>query len=379
MKFKVDDKVVCVNDHRSCGLLNVGDVYTIEMIDEYDNEQNIWLRGVGNRSNFWFPERFELVDKNKKFKVGDKVVCIDDSGINGRLIKDNVYTIEIIEDVKYGQNVWLKGVGDLRNEHDFCMSCRFKLASEESKFKVGDKVKPIVEKLYNQKYPRGVDKNSVGIITEINEKYNYAQIKFSENIYHGLCLDYLTLIYDLKVGDVVKPTKEWLRKEWGVLHLNLDEYSLGKISSIEPANWLESKYYARVMFGNNFVSIELKYLEKVIPISINKEKFETKPTNPYREGLLQAIRICAKNGHDDAFVDLLDELVAEYLGVEYKVPCNNRTLSKELLTKWHGEIYNVIKTLDTPMEDVDEDLRKSLAKKALVVLGLEEFRVEHCW
>lgn len=95
-KFKVGDKVVCVDDEGHLhGVIEVGKIYTVTGGDS----TTVSLAEIGS---YWKPKesRFEIYQEptkeeptvTHKFKVGDKVKCIDAAPYN-ILKTGNIYTV----------------------------------------------------------------------------------------------------------------------------------------------------------------------------------------------------------------------------------------------------------------------------------------------
>jgi len=106
--LKVGDKVVCFDiishtktDNNTIKNLILNKTYTIKMFYDIINSKKtnydddyLFVEEIDNRC-IYSSSRFMLLSEyNKKFKIGDKVVCIDNSGktINS-LKKGDIYTI----------------------------------------------------------------------------------------------------------------------------------------------------------------------------------------------------------------------------------------------------------------------------------------------
>lgn len=134
-KFKKGDVVRCIDDsaHSTTRtpLLTEGEKYTVKG----SGSHYVRLEGVDLK---WFVSRFELVEKDQKFSVGDKVVCVNDKGES--IEEGQVYTIE--KSPKDNRLVALSEIYDVK--HRKFMARRFeKVEEDKSKFKPGDKVKYI--------------------------------------------------------------------------------------------------------------------------------------------------------------------------------------------------------------------------------------------
>ena len=106
--FKVGDKVICFDiishtrtDNNTIKNLILNKTYTIRIFFDNDTRKItqyytdlLFVEEIDNRC-IYSSSRFMLLSEyNKKFKIGDKVVCIDNSGktINS-LKKGEIYTI----------------------------------------------------------------------------------------------------------------------------------------------------------------------------------------------------------------------------------------------------------------------------------------------
>lgn len=85
-KFKVGDKVRSLQHLNDC--IPIGYEDTILGIDEFS-----CIR-LTKRFGWWNHTNFELVEEKSKFKVGDKVRCVDSSTSGGSLTQGRVYIFE---------------------------------------------------------------------------------------------------------------------------------------------------------------------------------------------------------------------------------------------------------------------------------------------
>lgn len=96
--FKIGDKIVCIDEGPSYQSLTKGKTYIV--INIYNN--SVIIINDNNESDWFCSYRFKILEENNVFKKGDKVVCVNEcsSYWPPEITKNKIY--HVLEDEKDG-------------------------------------------------------------------------------------------------------------------------------------------------------------------------------------------------------------------------------------------------------------------------------------
>lgn len=203
MTFKAGDKIECVDNDGYESLLEVGRVY--EVVNS-DRDFTTIKYNSSSKTYSFFHSRFKLVEeKPMEFKAGDRVVCVNNSGVSSFVKIGDCGTVDTVS----------KSLGLLVRMDDgslrFFESGRFEILLRE-KFKVGSRVR-CVDNSCNE------DKSYLGCLTVYPDKQHLNGGDFKliseydkDDVIISIDNTYSTIrISEHRVRILIKHLEEWLK------------------------------------------------------------------------------------------------------------------------------------------------------------------------
>jgi transcription antitermination factor NusG len=178
-KFKVGDMVKCIDNVGLEDKLKLGKIYEVEGVVNDGNSTSIILVGAAGLALFAY--RFKLVDSvddlkmnYTSFKVGDKVKCINDSGVENKIHQNEIYVVTAVN-----LSTFLTIAPDKPNSKPIqwsLLSDRFELVERAPKEQKPKEQKPKERKNRNTKFKVGdmvkcIDNTNYVDILTVGQKY----------------------------------------------------------------------------------------------------------------------------------------------------------------------------------------------------------------